>query len=73
MCYEFVCTDSKTDIFHSSYKKNMKPTLSVVIKQHHSPASSPSNKAKAIVMRKRTNAKTELLDAAVPWYIQNGC
>ena len=43
------------------------------IKQHHSPASNPSTKVETTVIKRRTNAKTEQLDAAVAWCIQNGC
>ena len=50
----------------------MKPKILMYIKQHHSPASNPSTKAEVIVIRKRTNAKTEQLDAAMAWCIQNG-
>ena len=51
----------------------MKPKILMYIKQHHSPVSNPSTKAEVIVIRKRTNAKTEQLDAAMAWCIQNGC
>ena len=50
----------------------MKPKFLMCIKQHHSPASNPLTKAEAINIRKRTNTKTEQLDAAVTWCIQNG-
>ena len=50
----------------------MKPKFLMCIKQHHSPLSNPSTKAEAIVKRNRTNAKTEQLDAAVAWCLQNG-
>ena len=50
----------------------MKPKFSMRIKQQRCPRSNPSTKADAVVARKRTNAKTEQLEEAVAWCMQNG-
>ena len=51
----------------------MKLKFLMRIKQRHSPASNPSTKVETTVIKRRTNAKTEQLDAAVAWCIQNDC
>ena len=49
----------------------MKPKFSMRIQNLRSPTTNPSTKADAVVARKRTNAKSQQLKAAVAWCLEN--